>query len=210
MKTIFELFFTTKAKGKGSGLGLSIVYVIVAGHDGEIQVSSTPGQGATFDIYLPALAEQVVQEPDRKRQPLKGGDECVLLVDDQQEILELGQRMLSKQGYRVLTAKGGAEGVELFRQRAEEIDLVIIDLLMPDLAGEECARLMRALKPEVAILLTSGFVPAPRGQAELAQVSDGILQKPFDLAQLLGTVRATLDGKKGQREAKQHQNPLSA
>ncbi|MBC7187988.1 MAG: PAS domain S-box protein, partial [Calditrichaeota bacterium] len=196
MKHIFEPFFTTKSKGKGSGLGLSIVYVIVAGHGGEIQVSSAPGQGATFDIYLPALTEQLKPEPEKRRLPLKGGDECILLVDDQEEMLELAQRMLSRHGYKVLTAKGGAEGVELFRQRADEIDLVILDLLMPDLAGEECARIMRSEKPEVAILLTSGFVPAPRGQEELAQVSDGILQKPFDLRQLLTVVRATLDAKK--------------
>ncbi|MGQ9560096.1 MAG: PAS domain S-box protein [Candidatus Oleimicrobiaceae bacterium] len=201
LKHIFEPFFTTKAKGKGSGLGLSIVYAIVAAHEGEIQVSSAPGQGATFDIYLPALAGQVGQEQDEERLPLAGGSECVLLVDDQEEILALGQRMLSRYGYRVLAAKGGAEGVELFRQRAGEIDLVILDVLMPDMAGEECARRMRAIRPEVAILLTSGYVPAPRGQAELAQVSDGMLQKPFDLSQLLHMVRTTLDAKKTERGA---------
>ncbi len=198
LKHIFEPFFTTKPKGKGSGLGLSMVYLIVTGHEGEIQVTSAPGQGATFDIYLPALSGQLEAAAEKRREQLKGGTECVLLVDDQAEILELGQKMLSRHGYRVLTATGGQEGVALFQERAREIDLVILDLSMPDMPGEECARLIRSIKPEVAILLTSGYVPGPLGRRGLAEVSDGLLQKPFDLQQLLSMVRSSLDRKKAE------------
>lgn len=195
LKHIFEPFFTTKPKGKGSGLGLSIVYVIVTRHEGEIQVTSAPGQGATFDIYLPALSEQLEPALERRREPLKGGNEGILLVDDQPEILELGRKMLSKHGYRVLTSTGGRDALELFQERAGEIDLVILDLNMPDGSGEECARQIRTIKPEVAILLTSGYLPGPLGRRELKEVGDGVLQKPFDLQQLLTQVRAALDSK---------------
>ena len=134
MERIFEPFFTTKEMGRGTGLGLATVYGIVKGHQGIITVSSKKGQGTTFDIYLPASAKEVPEQKEVQEEILRG-KETILVVDDEEIIVTITKEMLKSLGYRVLTAQSGSEALEIYRTRMNEIDLVILDMIMPGMNG---------------------------------------------------------------------------
>ena len=192
---IFEPFYTTKPVGKGTGLGLSTVYGIVKQHRGWISVYSEPGLGTTFRVYLPALeataAEAAFKETEAQ---VPGGDETILWADDESVILELAREVLDELGYRVLLAEDGQHAVEVFEQRRDEIDLIILDLTMPRLSGPEAAVRILAQSPEAKIIISSGHLSA----AGVLETMNGFsakafISKPYRLRDLAVTVRKVLD-----------------
>ncbi|MCL4553364.1 MAG: PocR ligand-binding domain-containing protein, partial [Candidatus Marsarchaeota archaeon] len=190
---IFEPFYTTKGMGKGTGLGLAMVHGIVQQHGGHIRCYSEPGQGTGFKIYFPALvADEELEERTAAAIPL-GGSETILLADDEEFVRDLGQRLLSEQGYKVLTASNGKEALEVYRSQSAEISLVILDLVMPEMGGKQCLRGLLEINPKAKVLIASGFSANGPTKDALVYGAKGFVDKPFSLNQLIKAVRETLD-----------------
>jgi two-component system cell cycle sensor histidine kinase/response regulator CckA len=195
VERIFEPFFTTKEVGKGTGLGLSVVYGIVKNHRGHITCSSEPGQGATFSIYLPAVTG--ASEPDMAT--TSGampafGTETILVVDDEEPVTNAVESILTHRGYKVLRAANGAQALEIYREKKEEIDLVVLDLNMPGMSGMECLDGILKIDPEAKVLVASGHSVNDSTMGELEVGSSGFIAKPFESRHLLRAVRRVLDG----------------
>jgi signal transduction histidine kinase/CheY-like chemotaxis protein len=192
MERIFEPFFTTKEMGKGTGLGLASVYGIVKGHGGYVDVDSEKGHGTTFSIYLPAtykIAPKKVTTPDR----FIKGEETILLVDDEAGILNIGDRFLKKFGYTVLEAKSGIEAVEIYKAHKDSIDLVILDMIMPNMGGGKTYDILKEINPHVKVLLSSGYSIDGQATEILNRGCNGFIQKPFDMGGLSVKIREILD-----------------
>jgi two-component system cell cycle sensor histidine kinase/response regulator CckA len=186
---IFEPFFTTKSFDKGTGFGLSIAYEIVKQHNGYIIVSSVPGKGTTFMIYLPAVAEKPsLTKPEPASFPL-GGSETVLIADNETEIRKFTRAVLEGFGYSVVEARDGEEAVELFRERAAEIQLVILDVIMPKLSGVEAGHAIRLIRPGIKVLFTSGYPEEVIQKKGLVSSEVNFLIKPVAPVELLQKVR---------------------
>jgi PAS domain S-box-containing protein len=185
---IFDPFFTTKEKGRGTGLGLASAYGIIKNHDGLITTSSEVGHGTTFNIHLPLSEKAAFQEKPLEERLVKGS-ETVLLVDDEEMIIEVGRAMLEKLGYRVIIGEGGAQAVNTVKQRGAEIDLVILDLVMPVMDGGKVFDCIREIQPHIPVMLSSGY--AMDGQADeiMKRGCDGFIQKPFNISQLSQKIR---------------------
>lgn len=193
-KRIFEPFFTTKPVGQGTGLGLSTVYGIVQQHRGAVVVKSAPGQGSSFDVYLPRVVE--AQEPEAVPAPpgqLPRGQEVVLLVEDDAMVREVTRVMLQELGYRTLTASRASEALRLCEQGDQRIDLVITDMVMPGMNGRQLVRAICAVRPGVKTLYTSGYagdiVPSGAGLEQGVE----FLSKPYSHEALANKVRGLLD-----------------
>jgi CheY-like chemotaxis protein len=180
---IFDPFFTTKGKSRGTGLGLASAYGIVRNHHGIITVYSEPGQGTTFTIHLP-LSDKAALQEDLEQKGLIKGSGTILLVDDEEMILEVGQSMLEKLGYRVIVAAGGEAALAIVRREEEDIDLVVLDLIMPGMPGGIVFEEIREIHPQMPVLLSSGY--SLNGQAKdiMRKGCNGFLQKPFNLSEL--------------------------
>jgi two-component system, cell cycle sensor histidine kinase and response regulator CckA len=192
---IFEPFFTTKAPGKGAGLGLSQVYGIVKQHGGAIDVRSRPDQGSVFTVYLPRLADPIADpEPTPREAAAPGRGETILLVEDNQALQEATAEMLEAWGYGVLRAQNGVEALAVLAE--EKVDLVLSDLIMPEMGGRELSRRLRQAYPQVKLLVITGH--APQGEyAGLLQEGVTWLQKPFSVDELAAKVQALLADKTG-------------
>jgi two-component system cell cycle sensor histidine kinase/response regulator CckA len=192
MERIFDPFFTTKAIKRGTGLGLASAYGIIRNHGGCIDVRSEPGHGATFSIYLKAIAVPVAEKAPKAKLPFKGS-ETILLVDDDELIIDVGQAMLKTLGYAVLTANSGNSAIALYRSHGARIALVILDMIMPDMGGGRAYDELKTIDPDVKVLLASGY--SINGQATdiLARGCNGFIQKPFNLQALSEKVRTVLD-----------------
>jgi CheY-like chemotaxis protein len=192
-KRIFEPFFTTKEMGRGTGLGLATVYGIIKNHDGFIEVKSKKGDGTTFDVYLPATDMEIVEDK-RREEALLRGSEHVLLVDDEDQIVDVGEKILARMGYSVLVARSGKEAIEIYRRKKNDIEMVILDMIMPDMSGGETYDRLRQMNPDIKVLLSSGY--SLRGQAKdiLARGCSGFIQKPFDMNALSNKMREVLEG----------------
>ena len=189
---IFDPFFTTKETIRGTGLGLASAYGIINNHRGIIKVQSEKGEGTTFSIYLPAIEETIKQESEVPK-GLPPDQETVLLVDDEEMIIEIGKEMLEKMNYKVLTTRRGAEAVVMFKDNKDIIDLVILDLVMPDMGGGETYDKMKEINPDVKVLLSSGYSMNGEASAILARGAAGFIQKPFSMKDLASKVRVILD-----------------
>ncbi len=190
---VFDPFFTTKEKGKGVGLGLASAYGIIRNHGGFIDIQSEKGKGTTLTIYLPVSEKQISREIAKSREIVHGNG-TILLVDDEEMILKVGERMLRKLGYNVIVAKGGKQAVELFGVNGENIDLVILDMIMPEVNGEEVFKVIRRVNPDIKVLLSSGYSADGEARKILDQGCSGFIQKPFDLKELSAKIKSILDG----------------
>jgi len=190
---IFDPFFTTKEMGenKGAGLGLASVYGIIKGHDGYIHVESKKGQGTTFRIYIPASEKKIAKPVDITEELLKG-TETVLLVDDEELILDVGRDLLEAMGYKVLTAKNGKDTIEIYRKNYKDIDIVILDMIMPNMGGGEAYDRMKEINPDIKVLLSSGYSIDGEASEILERGCNEFIQKPFDIKELSKKIREVL------------------
>ncbi len=185
---VFDPFFTTKEMGKGRGLGLASVYGIVKGHSGYIEVDSHKGQGTTFHLFLPQKPKRQAAAAVRIN-PVLAKPRTVLYADDEFLIMEAADKMLRQLGYRILKAYNGREAVDAFGDHKDEIDLVILDMIMPRMDGGEAYDRIRSIKPDVKVLLSSGYgVDGPASEI-LARGCDGFLQKPFGIEELSSKIK---------------------
>jgi PAS domain S-box-containing protein len=186
---IFEPFFTTKEAGKGTGLGLATVYGIVRRHEGLIDVDSAPGRGTCIDVYLRAFDGRAPSPSPPASVPAEGGDETVLVAEDEPMVRELVVQILEEAGYAVLTASNGQEAVQLLEDPNMLVDLVLLDMVMPKLDGPKTLTRLRATRPHLPAVFTSGYSEAPQGAHERVPV----VAKPYEPDELLQAVRRALD-----------------
>jgi len=196
---IFEPFFTTKELGKGTGLGLATVYGIVKQHQGWIEVSSQPGAGATFRIFLPAIPTPApTSDTPKPEADLPGGTETILLVEDDFGVRMITRRVLESHGYRICDASTAAEALDLWRSRAQEITLLLTDIVMPQgVTGRDLVKQLRALRPSLKVIFMSGYSADVIGKDThfFRRTNSSFLQKPCSARTLLETVRRCLDEK---------------
>jgi two-component system, cell cycle sensor histidine kinase and response regulator CckA len=190
---IFEPFYTTKATDKGTGLGLAMVFGIVKSHMGHITCYSEPSIGTTFKIYLPASDAEMASDIPMSTEMPTGGTEIILLVDDDETLRTLGTEMLQVAGYTVLTAKNGREALEVYSRNKDEISLVILDVVMPEMSGKQCLDELTRIDPQAKVLIASGFSSNGPGKDVLQSRGVEFIAKPFDLKQILLAVRRCLD-----------------
>ena len=192
MNRIFEPFFTTKKEGEGTGLGLATVYSIVKQHGGLIHVYSEPDKGTMFKIYLPIVNRPASSVGSRPEGTVRGGSELILVAEDADSVRALVVRILESAGYRTLAAADGQQAVEVFALNQDAIDLVLVDVVMPKLNGSDAYLRMRALRPELPVLFSSGYSPSGVNIPD-ELLKQELLQKPYDPKALLRKVREILD-----------------
>ncbi len=191
---IFDPFFTTKGFGHGSGLGLASVFGIVKNHDGIVDFETRLGKGTTFNIYLP-LSGGTDEKPRISTVGIISGPETILLVDDEPFILDVGEKMLNKMGYTVLRASCGEEALKIVEDPRFTIELVILDMIMPDIGGDEVYDRLKAFKPDIKVLLASGNSREDVA-GTLDKGCDGFIQKPFSMETLSHAIRKAIDSRK--------------
>ncbi|MBA4418257.1 MAG: hypothetical protein C0392_10165 [Syntrophus sp. (in: bacteria)] len=192
---IFEPFFTTKEMGRGTGLGLASAYGIVKGHKGIINVYSAQDHGTTFSIYLPASEKEAQKNIFSSEEIIKKGTETILLVDDEEQILKVSSEILLALGYKILTARNGREAVDLYSIHNENIDLVVLDMIMPDMGGGETFAFLKMINPLVKAILSSGYSLNEQAKDIVEQGCKGFIQKPFTIQALSQKIREVLDKK---------------
>jgi two-component system cell cycle sensor histidine kinase/response regulator CckA len=192
---LFEPFFTTKEVGKGTGLGLSIVHGIIKQHDGSVLVSSEPGKGTTFEIFLPLIEGSSVADQTKITIPLYGGTETLLVVEDEEVVKLLLQKTLERAGYKVITADDGEDAVGKFKEHGDTISLVLSDVVMPKKNGQEIFEEMRTMKPGTKFVFISGYAADIIHGKGILENNVDFITKPFLKADLLRKVREVLDGR---------------
>ncbi len=193
-KKIFEPYFTTKKESGGTGLGLAVVYGIVRNHGGFMTVQSEAGKGSTFRVFLP-MGLGSAREEDPKTTDVTGGTETILVIDDENDICSLAREVLEPRGYTVLVENDGVSGLKLFREHSSTIQLVILDMNMPGMGGIDVIPMLRAINPVIQILISSGYSREIYVQSVLTLPKIDFIQKPFQIAALVQSVRALLDRK---------------
>jgi PAS domain S-box-containing protein len=196
MEHLFEPFFTTKSVGEGTGMGLAVVHGIVTSHGGAITVESAPGQGATFAVYLPQVAESTTSTVHTE-EPLPGGTEHLLLVDDEETLVHLGQEALTHLGYNVVPCTSSLEALEVFRAAPQRFDLVITDYTMPTMTGEMLAQELRCIRPDIPIILCTGFSNTMTAERARASGIDTLVLKPWRVHDLSLAIRQALAQQQG-------------
>jgi CheY-like chemotaxis protein len=189
---VFEPFYTTKERGHGTGLGLATVYGIVDRLGGHIDVRSAPGEGTTMEVYLPSSdqASDVEEEPVRPGRP--AGGESILVAEDESAVRNLVERILVREGYRVVVAPSGKHAL-VIAQGDEPIDMLLTDVVMPEMSGKELAERIEELRPDLPTLFMSGYTGEIVARHGILQEGEALIQKPFDAKELLARVRETLD-----------------
>ena len=190
---IFEPYFTTKPKGEGTGLGLSVVHAIVRNHGGAITVYSEPGKGTTFHVYFPEQIEVAAPEEREEAKAIPGGDERILVVDDEHEIVDLLKRLLEGLGYRVIPLCSSLDALQYFTEHHQDIDLVLTDMSMPHLSGTQLTGQIKMLRPDMPVILCSGFSREINAESAMAIGVSRYLMKPVVKRELAEAVRAVLD-----------------
>jgi PAS domain S-box-containing protein len=194
---IFEPFFTTKERGKGTGLGLSVVYGVVDSHNGFIDVESEVGHGTTFNLYFPVSPLRVEPSLAQQQEPKEtvGAGETILVVEDEELLLDSVTQVLEGKGYRVLAARDGTEGLELYRRHRDDVAVVLMDMGLPKLGGWEVFQKMKAVNPRVKVVLASGYLDPYIKSEMLKAGAKDFIQKPYVPEQILSRVRRVIDGK---------------
>jgi CheY-like chemotaxis protein len=182
-KRIFDPFFTTKEMGRGTGLGLASAYGIIKSHAGYIDVASEIGQGTTFSIYL-QVSERKTPDGVKGHETIKFGKGTILVVDDEDMVLEIGTEMIGKMGYQTLAARNGDEAISLYRKSPDDIDLVVLDLIMPGASGSDTFDMLRQINTGVKVLLASGYSIDSQAVALMDRGCNGFIQKPYNLEDL--------------------------
>lgn len=191
---IFEPFFTTKKRDTGTGLGLASAYRIIKTHKGIINVYSEKGKGTTFNIYLPTSKKEADKESlTVDNEKIIGGDEIILLVDDDDMVIYVGVKMLEKIGYKVMKARTGKEAIEIYRENQKKIDLVILDMIMPEMGGGEVYDFLKSINPRIKVLLSSGYSLKGEAREILGRGCNGFIQKPINMKDLSLKIRKILD-----------------
>ena len=191
-KRVYEPFFTTKEMGKGTGMGLASAFGILKNHNGIIHFTSTPGKGSTFYIYLPA-SDQPVEVEAFAEESVAVGSETILIVDDEVQVLDACQDMLNQLGYRTIRANSGEEAVEIFQKENADIDLIILDMIMPGMDGLTAYEHFKEVNPNVKVLLSSGYSISENIKEIVSKGCDEFIQKPFTLSQISQVTRGLLD-----------------
>ena len=198
MARVFDPFFTTKQPGAGTGMGLSVVHGIVQAHGGTVTVESHFGLGTTFRVYIPTI-EKEPETSGADKEPMSTGGESIMLVDDEEALLDIGRQVLERLGYRVTTQASSQEALELFRRDPQAFDLVITDYTMPHLTGTALAQQMLALRPELPIILCTGYSSDHvTGRRALDQGIRSLAQKPLRPSEIASLIRQVLDEDRAQ------------
>ena len=193
---IFEPYFTTKQPGEGNGLGLSVVHGIVKSLNGSIGLHSEPGKGTKFHVYLPkVLPEKAVVVLEKNKEPLKGGDESVMLVDDEKDIVTLTKTALEKFGYKVKPFSNAVQAFQEFQMHPDQFDIVITDMTMPYMTGTELAQKIIEIKPDIPIILSTGYSQSVHREKAYAMGIAGYLDKPVEIEDMIRTIRKVLSDK---------------
>jgi PAS domain S-box-containing protein len=192
-RRMFDPFFTTKGIGKGTGLGLSIVHGIVKGHHGHIGVESTPELGTTFSVYFPIVAQEVPAGEIEDQPPAAGRGETLLIVEDEEILRTLMREVLTRAGYGIIEARDGEEGVKVFRERRADIALVISDMGLPRMAGEQVFRELKAIDPDVRVVFSTGYIREEKKQELLEAGAREFIHKPYRVEEMLRALRRVLD-----------------
>jgi len=200
MDQIFEPYFTTKEKGKGTGLGLAVVYGIVKEQDGDIKVFSEVGKGATFNVYLPLMDKDAAPVSPDLLEKVPTGSERILLVDDQEAVMRLEKQMLERLGYQVTGSTSSTEALKAFLKDPSAYDLVVSDMAMPNMTGDQLARELTAIRPDVPIIICTGFSERINKEKATAIGVKDFLMKPIVKSDLAQTVRKVLDETKSENQ----------
>ena len=192
LEHIFDPYFTTKEVGEGTGLGLSVVHGIVKTHGGTITVESAPGKGTAFHVYFPVI-EKDVETQEEDEEPLPTGNERILFVDDEQVILYVAEEMLKQLGYDVVIQKSSVEALELFRAEPDRFDLVITDMTMPKMTGDQLALELMKIRPDIPIILCTGFSPKISEKQAKEIGIKAFAMKPLVRRDMANIVRKVLD-----------------
>ena len=193
MDRIFDPYFTTKADGKGTGLGLAVAHGIVKSHGGHISVDSTSGVGTGFKVFLPVIQTEAVTKEIEKNLPIQGGTERVLLVDDEREIVTMERLILERMGYQVTVRTSSVEALEVFKSDPEAFDLVITDLTMPNMIGTQLAKEIMTIRPNMPVILCTGFSEKISEEKASKIGFKGFLLKPIVKSDLSEKIRKVLD-----------------
>ena len=197
MDKIFEPYFTTKEQGKGTGLGLAVAYGIIKEHKGDIKVHSEIGIGTTFDIYLPLMKKADNIETYEQTKDNPKGNEHVLLVDDEEPIAQLERQMLERLGYKVTARINSKEALEAFKAKPNAFDLVITDMTMPNMTGDQLSKELKEIRPDIPVIICTGFSERISKENAEAVGVNGFLMKPIIKSDLAQMVREVLDEAKG-------------
>lgn len=193
---IFEPFFTTKEMGRGTGMGLASTYGIIKNHGGIITVYSEIGLGSTFKLYLPASDKEAPREESLPLKIVKGKG-TVFIVDDEEVIVDVSREMLELLGYKVVVARTGLEAVELYKKQWKEIDVVILDMIMPQMSGGETFDAICAINPDVRVILSSGYAMSGKAKEIMDRGCKAFLQKPFNITELTQKISEVLSSSNG-------------
>lgn len=198
MNRIFDPYFTTKEIGKGTGLGLSVVHGILKNYGGGITASSEEGKGSTFDAYFPRIeAVALSPEAEKGEQPLPASEhKRVLFVDDEQAIADIGRKTLEYLGYAVVARTSSTEALELFREEAHRFDLVITDMTMPNMTGDKLAQELLGIRPEIPIIICTGFSEHITEEKAKAMGIREFVMKPLDMKEIARVIGRALDDQK--------------
>ncbi|MCF8108059.1 MAG: response regulator, partial [Desulfohalobiaceae bacterium] len=198
LEKIFDPYFTTKGPGKGTGLGLPVVQGIVKRCNGDIRVLSHPGRGTEVQIYLPVIEPHIEERPAEQDKPIEGGTERILLVDDEAAIVTMEQQMLERLGYTVSMRTGSLEALEAFKADPRGFDLVVTDMTMPNMTGVQLAAELKKIRPDVPVVLCTGFSYQVNAEKSRALGIEGFVMKPIIMKEIAAVIRNVLDNRGAQ------------